>query len=110
MTRLDIKAARCEALFSSGLQESDALTAAAVTAAISGAVRRYGVGGCVRVMAQEFGDHPEAARERMRWVRRVVEELIAAPEPRQAGASGRPVSGFAPDTTRQAPRIARHAA
>ncbi len=31
MTRLDINAARCEALFSSGLQESDALTAASVT-------------------------------------------------------------------------------
>ncbi|HMD94298.1 MAG TPA: hypothetical protein VKG80_16850 [Trebonia sp.] len=110
MIRLDINAARCEALFSSGLQESDALTAASVTAAISGAVRRYGVGGCVRMMAQEFGDHPEAARDRMRWVRRVVGELIAAPVPRQAGASGRPVSGFALDTDRLAARTPRHAA
>ena len=62
MTRLDINAARCEALFSSGLQESDALTAASVSAAIAAAVRRFGIGGCVCLMAQEFGDHPVAAR------------------------------------------------
>ena len=84
MTRLDINTARCEALFSSGLQESDALTAVSVTAAISTAVRRLGVGGCVRLMAQEFGDHPQAARDRMRWARLVVSELSTAPAARPA--------------------------
>jgi hypothetical protein len=79
MTRLDMNAARCEALFSSGLQESDAPTAASVAAAISAATGRPGVGGCVRLMAQEFGDHPEAARDRMRWARLVASELFAAP-------------------------------
>jgi len=29
-------------------------------------------------MAQEFGDHPEAACERMRWARQVVAGLPAA--------------------------------
>jgi len=79
MTRLDINTARCEALFSSGLQQSDALTAASVTAAISTAVRRFGVGGCVRLMAQEFGDHPQAARDRMQRARVVVSQLSTAP-------------------------------
>ena len=88
MTRLDINAVRCEALFSSALQESDALTAASVAAAISGTVRRFGVGGCISLMAQEFGDHPEAAGERMRWARDVVGELCAAPVP-QARPGGR---------------------
>jgi hypothetical protein len=29
-------------------------------------------------MAQEFGDHPEAAAERMRWVHRLTAEIRAA--------------------------------
>ena len=99
MTRLDINVARCEALFSSGLQESDALTPASVTAAIAAAVRRFGVGGCVRQMAQEFGDHPVAARDRMRWARLVVSELFAPP-----------AAGFAGDIQPAAGRAARHAA
>ena len=45
MTRLDINAARCDALFSSALQESDAPTATSVAAAIRSTVRPFGVGG-----------------------------------------------------------------
>ena len=78
MTELDINVARCEALFSSALQESDVLTTASVTAAIRAAVRQFGVGGCIGLMAQEFGDHPEAAAERMRWVR----SLLSSPKTR----------------------------
>ena len=70
MTRLD--EARCEALFASGLQPSDAPTVSMVAAAITRAVRQFGTGGCAGRMAQEFGDHPEAAAERMRWVRQLV--------------------------------------
>lgn len=89
MARLDVNAARCEALFASGLQRSDAATAAAVTQAISGTVRRFGVGGCVSLMAQEFGDHPDAARDRMRWARHLVTELFGPPGaiPAQPGAT-----------------------
>lgn len=79
MTRLDVNKARCAALFASALQCSDAATAGAVTQAISGTVRRLGVAGCVGLMAREFGDHPEAARERMRWARLVVTELFGPP-------------------------------
>ena len=71
MTRLD--EARCEALFASGLQPSDAPTAGMVAAAITRAVRQFGAGGCAGQMAQEFGDHPHAAARRMRWVRQLVQ-------------------------------------
>jgi hypothetical protein len=95
MARLDINAARCEALFSSALQESDALTVTTAAAAIRSTVRRFGVGGCIGLMAQEFGDHPEAAGKRMRWARHVVSELFAEPAPRQASPRGRPIVGAA---------------
>jgi hypothetical protein len=78
MTRLNVIDARCEALFASGLQRSDEPTAEAVGEAISRAVRDLGTRGCAARMAQEFGDHPEAACERMRWARQVVAGLHAA--------------------------------
>jgi hypothetical protein len=69
-TELNISDARCEALFASALQPSDEPTAAMVSAAITGAVRQFGISGCAAHMAEEFGDHPGAATSRMRWVRR----------------------------------------
>jgi hypothetical protein len=48
------------------------VTAQAVAEAIRTAVREFGTHGCADVMAQEFGEHPEAAVERMRWVRRLL--------------------------------------
>jgi len=75
MTRSDINVARCEALFASGLQQSDAVTAAAVAQAISRTVRQLGISGCVSLIAQEFGDHPESARDRMRWARQLMGEV-----------------------------------
>jgi len=72
MTSLNVDNARCEALFASGLQRSDAPTAEELTSWISAAVRRFGVVGCASRMAQEFGDHPEAAASRMRWIRQLL--------------------------------------
>ena len=72
VTRPDLAGARCPALFCSGLQPSDAPDAGMVAAAISGAVRQFGIGGCAGRMAQEFGDHPDAAASRMRWVRQLL--------------------------------------
>jgi hypothetical protein len=43
-----------------------------VAEAIRATVARFGAGGCATRMAQEFGDHPEAAAERMRWVRSLL--------------------------------------
>ena len=63
---------RCEALFASALQPSDDPTVSMVAAAISSAVRRFGRRGCLGQMAQEFGDHPDAAAQRMRWARQLA--------------------------------------
>src|SRR5215472_6895248 len=68
---LDVSDAWCEALFVSWLQPSNAPTAALVMQAVSSAARQFGVRGCAGQMAQEFGDHPEAAAERMLWIRRL---------------------------------------
>jgi hypothetical protein len=87
MTRLNVDEARCEALFASGLQRSDALTAASVAEAISGAVRRFGTRGCAGRMAQEFGDHPQTAAERMRWARQLAAKTTARPQARPPGRS-----------------------
>jgi hypothetical protein len=74
MNRPRVQTARCEALFASSLQPSEPVSAETVTAAISRAVRELGVRGCAGRMAQEFGDHPEAARDRMRWARHLVDQ------------------------------------
>ncbi len=75
MTRRNVTDVQCEALFASALQGSDAVTADAAAAAISVTIRRLGPDGCASRMAQEFGDHPEEARDRMRWARHLVGEL-----------------------------------
>ena len=80
MTQLNIDDARCRALFASGLQQSDAPTAETVAETIRATVRQFGILGCAGLMAQEFGDHPEAAAERIRWVRQL---LTRAPGPSQ---------------------------
>ena len=69
--------ARRVALFASGLQRSDAPTAAMAAEAIKATVRGIGIHGCLSRMAQEFGDHPDAAAERMRWICQVAAEVAA---------------------------------
>ena len=81
MPNFTIEDARCRALFASGLQQSDAPTAETVAETIRATVRQFGIRGCAGLMAQEFGDHPEAAAERMRWVRQL---LTRAPAPSQS--------------------------
>jgi hypothetical protein len=70
--RRNMTGARCQALFASALQRSDAPTPDVVAEAITRTVLQFGTRGCAGRMAQEFGDHPEAAAERMRWVRQLV--------------------------------------
>ena len=60
------------ALFASGLQQSANPSRDMVADAIRRAVRQFGARGCEDRMAQEYGDHPEAAAERMRWVCRLL--------------------------------------
>lgn len=66
---------QCEALFASPLQATEAVTAEMATAEIRRTIQRLGPVGCASRMAQEFGDHPEEARDRMRWARQVASEL-----------------------------------
>jgi hypothetical protein len=93
---LNVDDAWCEALFASALQRSATPTAESVAAAISRAVRRFGTRGCVSRMAQEFGDHPQAAAERMRWVRQLATEAAipatCEPGPEAARVAGLPVT------------------
>lgn len=69
---------QCEALFASSLQATDAVSAEVATAEIRRTIQRLGPEGCASRMAQEFGDHPEEARDRMRWARRVAGGLSPA--------------------------------
>jgi hypothetical protein len=75
-----------EALFASTLQRSDAPTPEAVAEAVRATLGRLGRAGCTSRMAQEFGDHPGAAAERMRWVRQL---LTKPPGPAAGGSRGR---------------------
>jgi hypothetical protein len=47
--------------------------------AIKSSVQRFGIRGCVSRMAQESGDHPDAAAERMSWIRQLAAEVPAGP-------------------------------
>ena len=94
MHQPSVRAVWADALFASVLQRSDNPSAGQVRKAIAAAVRAYGGPGCVQRVAQEFGDHPEAAVNRMRWARAVAGELSASPSapaqqslPRQATPS-----------------------
>src|SRR5215472_7459783 len=91
MTPLNACEARCEALFASGLQPSDAPTPDMVAEAINCTLRRFGVRGCAGRMAQEFGDHPDAAATRMRWVRQL------------AGAAAQPPAGHGAEPPSRSP-------
>jgi hypothetical protein len=64
------------ALFVSTVSIFDDLTDAQVSAAIDDALRTHGGStGCTADVAQAYGDHPELAAPRMRWARRLAEQL-----------------------------------
>jgi hypothetical protein len=92
MTRLNVNDARCGALFASGLQRSDAPTPEKLAEVISRTVRQFGIAGCVSQMAQEFGDHPDAAVSRMQWIRQLIDEAFAPAASRPARPGGWPPS------------------
>jgi hypothetical protein len=74
MSMNDAHDARCEALFASELQRTDVLSPEKVADVISRTTEQLGEGGCASRMAQEFGDHPEVAADRMRWARQVLSQ------------------------------------
>ena len=80
MAQLNVADARCEALFASALQPSDAPTADMIAEAITRTMQQFGTGGCAGQMAQEFGEHPDLAAERMRWARQLAAHAAARPQ------------------------------
>jgi hypothetical protein len=111
MTRLNMNNARCEALFASGLQRSDAPTPEALAIVISHTVRQFGIAGCRSRMAQEFGDHPDAAASRMRWIRQLIGGIYTPAATRPAPLSVRPPAlGSSPRAARPATGRAHRAA
>jgi hypothetical protein len=86
MQDVNISGLRADALFASGLQRCDEPSADQVRQAVATAVREFGCSGCVARVAQEYGDHPEAAVIRMRWARAVTGAAFA-------GAALRPGPG-----------------
>ena len=83
-------AVRADALFVSAVQRSDEPSGEQVRTAVAAAVRAYGARGCAARVAQEFGDHPEAAAGRMRWARAAAGAAFGWPGPAPDGARGRP--------------------
>ena len=67
-----------EALFVSYLQPSECPTRQTVEETVTAMLLRHGSDGCAAGVAEEFGDHPEAAVRRMHWVRQEP-IMLAAP-------------------------------
>jgi hypothetical protein len=81
-----ISAVWAGALFVSALQRGDQPSAGQVRQAVATAVGAFGARGCAERVAQEFGDHPEAAVTRMRWARQLATEAISGQQPEAARA------------------------
>jgi hypothetical protein len=72
----DTDSARCAALFVWVQQRRDLNGGETVRTAINRAIRDFGVDGCTARVAEEFGDHPDTAVARMRWVRAVIAQTF----------------------------------
>ncbi|GAA2625508.1 hypothetical protein [Paractinoplanes durhamensis] len=67
-----IDAVRTEALFLSYVQRSQQPSADIIREAVTDTVHRLGEDRCAELVAQEFGEHPDCAPDRMRWARTAV--------------------------------------
>lgn len=103
ITRQNINDALYGALFACELQQSDNPTTTMVAEAITRTIQRFGADGCAGQMAQEFGDHPDAARDRMRWVRQLAARagLPDSPQP----LTGKHLASKAPGGTPAGGRV-----
>src|SRR6516162_3936783 len=97
MAYLSVGADWADAVFVSGLQRRDELSADQVRQAAGAAIRAFGCSGCAGRVAQEFGDHPETAVTRMRWARAVAREAFGDPALEAGpGATGRAAGRSSP--------------
>jgi hypothetical protein len=70
---------QAEAVFASSLQPSDHPTANEVISAARRSLQiNGGVSGCIAAFAAEYGEHPEASANRMRWVLSLVAGVATA--------------------------------
>ncbi|GID29229.1 hypothetical protein [Paractinoplanes brasiliensis] len=69
---------RCEALFVSDVQRSQRPTPELIREAVAATVTRLGEARCAELVAQEFGEHPDCATDRMLWARNAVRSAFAA--------------------------------
>ncbi|GIF03497.1 hypothetical protein [Actinoplanes siamensis] len=76
-----VKDLAAEALFVSCLQPSEYPSRAAVEEEITRMILRHGSDGCAAGVAAEFGDHPDVAVRRMRWVRAELAEMMTMRAP-----------------------------
>jgi hypothetical protein len=74
---ITLDAVRAEALFAGDLQPSEHPPVDLVRHCVTMMLRRYGSQWCAARMAQEFGDHPEAAAQRMSWALRMIQDCYA---------------------------------
>ncbi len=72
---------RAEALFACDLQPSQHPSPEQVRRAVATVLRRHSSRWCAARMAEEFGEHPEAAAQRMCWARQVVRDCFIRPAP-----------------------------
>ncbi len=93
---------RTDALFASTLQRSDEPSAVQVKQAIAAATRAFGDLGCAARVAQEYGEHPEAAATRMRWARTAVDGAFGSPSDNEYASRNGRTAGVCP-----APRAPR---
>jgi hypothetical protein len=88
MNHLSISEVRADALFVSSLQRSDQPSTGQIRQAVAAAVREFGGPGCIGLVAQEFGEHPELAAARMRWALRLTAGAFGGPgTPEPAGTA-----------------------
>jgi hypothetical protein len=71
-----VKDLAAEALFVSYLQPSEYPSRATLEEAITSMILQLGSDGCAAGVATEFGDHPDVAVSRMRWVQAELAEVI----------------------------------
>jgi hypothetical protein len=94
MNHLSISEVRADALFVSSLQRSDQPSTGQIRRAVAAAVREFGGPGCIGLVAQEFGEHPDLAAARMRWALRLTARAFGGPagtEPAGTEPAGNPV-------------------
>ena len=66
-----------EALFVSHLQPSECPSQQKMEETVTEMILRHGSDGCAAGVAEEFGDHPEAAVRRMVWVCSELDGVLA---------------------------------